>query len=284
MQADTIQGIAEYEELSLLRVIKRLDAEVIPRAEQLFVARIPDGERKIAEQPLHAGRAPRRIGMENQFRVRRLWPYYTLGALQSGDQVRPAVEPRVRGNPETSFEIRRLPFALRFAGGPQHRMTQPDRSIQPAFAGIRAAVGEKIHQRLQKRFLQRRTVPVINADDAAQSARLSIQPADASNLQHPHPVGLTPRIGVSPPAGFPFLNAAWLELHSTVSSFPRQRSENEIFGLSGNAHHGALGISHALCSPINAIMKLAFCRRLLHYFVPLLVFSLVPSLTRAEDQ
>jgi len=31
-------------------------------------------------------------------------------------------------------------------------------------------------------------------------------------------------------------------------------------------------------------MKLAFRRRLLHYFVPLLLFSLVLSLTRAEDQ
>jgi thiol-disulfide isomerase/thioredoxin len=45
-----------------------------------------------------------------------------------------------------------------------------------------------------------------------------------------------------------------------------------------------LGISHALCSPINAIMKLAFCSRVLHYFVLSLLFSLVPSLTRAEDQ
>src|SRR5882724_4575087 len=45
-----------------------------------------------------------------------------------------------------------------------------------------------------------------------------------------------------------------------------------------------LGISHALCSPINAIMKLAFSSRLLYYFVPLLLFCLVPSLTRAEDQ
>src|SRR5882724_11465421 len=112
MQTDTIQRIAEYKEIPLLRVVKRLDAEMISRAEQLFVARISNGERKIAQQPLHTRRAPGRKCMQNQFGVRRVWPHHALGTLQSGYHVRPALEPRVRDNPEPPLEIRRLPFAL----------------------------------------------------------------------------------------------------------------------------------------------------------------------------
>src|SRR5882757_8341410 len=60
MQTDTIQRIAEYKEIPLLRVVKRLDAEMISRAEQLFVARIRNGERKIAQRPLYTRHAPGR--------------------------------------------------------------------------------------------------------------------------------------------------------------------------------------------------------------------------------
>ena len=71
---------------------------MIARAKQLFVARIPDGEGKIAPQALHARRAPSGIGLENQFRVRSVWPDRPAGALQLGDEFRPAIESRVRGN------------------------------------------------------------------------------------------------------------------------------------------------------------------------------------------
>src|SRR6266404_4228473 len=100
------------------------------RNKQLFVARIPDGERKIAPQALHARRAPSGIGFENQFRVRSFWPDGPAGALQLGDEFRPAIESRVRGNPKPPIETRRLAFAERFVGGPQHCVTQPDRTIQ----------------------------------------------------------------------------------------------------------------------------------------------------------
>src|SRR5437016_5410794 len=154
---------------------------MIARAKQLFVARIPDGERKIASQALHARRAPSGIGFENQFRVRSVWADRSAGALQLGDEFRPAIESRVRDNPKPPVEARRLAFAERFVGGPQHRVTQPDRTIHPTLAGIWATVGEKIHKRLQKRLVDRRTVPVVNADDTAQSSCLSIRVACASS-------------------------------------------------------------------------------------------------------
>jgi hypothetical protein len=60
-------------------------------------------------------------------------------------------------------------------------MTQPDRTVHPALAGIWATVREKIYKGLQKRPLYRRTVPVVNTDDAAQSACLSLQVARGSH-------------------------------------------------------------------------------------------------------
>src|SRR5437660_5996236 len=177
MHSNAIQRVAEHKEILALHVIKWLDPEMIPRAKQLFVARIPDGERKIAPQSLHAGRAPSGIGFEYQFRVRSVRPHQPAGALQLGDEFRPAIEPRVRDNREPPIEARRLAFAERFVGAPQHRVTQPDRTIHPALAGIWATIGEKIHKGLQKRLLDRRTVPVVNADDTAQSSCLSIRVA-----------------------------------------------------------------------------------------------------------
>src|SRR5260370_17399203 len=147
---------------------------MIAGAKQLVVAGIPDTERKIASQVFHARRAPHRIRMQNEFRVRSVWPDRAAGALQRRGPFRPAVQPRVCSNPKSPFEIRRLSFAQRFARSPQHRMTQPDRTIHPAIAGIWATVRQKIYERLQERPLYRRTVAVVDADNAAQSTHLSI--------------------------------------------------------------------------------------------------------------
>src|SRR5258706_956255 len=128
---------------------------------------------------LYARRSPSRIGMQNQLRIGSAKRNHAARALQLGDEFRPAIESRVRGNPKPAIETCRLAFAQRFARGPQHRMTQPDRTIHPALAGIWATVREKIYEGLQKRPLHRRTVLVVDADDAAQSACLSILVAGA---------------------------------------------------------------------------------------------------------
>ena len=58
---------------------------------------------------------------------------------------------------------------MRLARRPQHGMAQADRSFYPTVAGIRSPIGEKIHERLQQGRLNRRAVPVKNADNSAQS-------------------------------------------------------------------------------------------------------------------
>ncbi len=44
VQSNAIQRVAKKKRIPHVRVIKRLDAELIARTKQLFVSRIPDGE------------------------------------------------------------------------------------------------------------------------------------------------------------------------------------------------------------------------------------------------
>src|SRR6266850_2933296 len=124
---------------------------------------------------LYAWRTPSGISVQNQFRVGSVWPNHAPGTFELGDEFRPPVEACVRSNPKPPIETARLTFTERLARGPEHSVTQSDRAIHPEVARIRATVGKKIYKRLQKRLLHRRTVPVVHADDAAQSACLSIR-------------------------------------------------------------------------------------------------------------
>lgn len=89
-------------------------------------------------------------------------------------------------------------------------MTQTNRSICPGLAGIWATVSEKFHKGLKERSLYRRTVSVVDADDAAQLARLSIRAAGASNDRRnglaadvvPEKNGIPLRLGVRPKTEF----------------------------------------------------------------------------------
>src|SRR5258707_14972058 len=119
---------------------------MIARTKQLFVARIPNREGKIAPQVLNARRAPRRVSVQKEFRVRSTRPNHPAGPLQFAGQFLSAVQSRVRDDPKSPLKTRRLAFLQRFARGPEHRMAQPDATFHPAFAGIGSTVSEKIDE------------------------------------------------------------------------------------------------------------------------------------------
>jgi hypothetical protein len=60
-------------------------------------------------------------------------------------------------------------------------VSEPDRAICPNAARVRPAKGQKVRKALQEPPLHRRAVPVVNADDAAQSLGLSMKRAGCSN-------------------------------------------------------------------------------------------------------
>jgi hypothetical protein len=92
--------------------------------------------------------------------------------IKCSPQLCASVEPGVRGDPIPALENDGLPLVKRLVGRSQERMAQANRSFHPALVGVRPTAGEKIHERLQQRPLNWRTVPVKNADNSTQSVTL----------------------------------------------------------------------------------------------------------------
>src|SRR6266702_1904408 len=113
--------------------------------------------------------------MQNQCRVGSVRLNLTSSAPEFRGEVFAAIDSCVRRYPKSPLETRRLIFGLRFVRGPKHCVAQTNGTLQPARLGIGTTIGEKIHKRLQERPLYRRTVPVVDTHDAAQSACLSIR-------------------------------------------------------------------------------------------------------------
>ena len=55
MLPEAIERVAENEQRAKMRVEERLDAELVPRAKQALLPRVPDGKGEIAEQMFDAG-------------------------------------------------------------------------------------------------------------------------------------------------------------------------------------------------------------------------------------
>src|SRR5260370_14379924 len=181
--------------------------------------------------------------MQNQFRVGSLWRGLACAEPEFGGEVVAAIDSGGSDYPNSPLETRRLIFGLRFVRGPKHCVAQTNGTLQPARLGIGTKIGEKIHKRLQKRPLYRRTIPLVDADDAAQSACLSIRAfCNAHNekewqcrqlfpkKRHLHSARACALKRSSPVKRIPLLNAAWLELYCTVGLLLRQpRRVPEIF-------------------------------------------------------
>src|SRR5271156_291954 len=174
MLAKAVQRVAEKKKLAQLGIIKRLHAEMVARAKQQFLTRVPYCESKISAQMLHAFRAPRRIRAQNQVGV---CDGAASGAIALQRellfQFLAAVNARIRGDPQLAIEACRLLLNLRFARGAQHRVAQADRALRPGLASVRPAKRKKMRERLQQPAIHRRATTLVNTHDAAQSVRAS---------------------------------------------------------------------------------------------------------------
>src|SRR3984957_12672681 len=118
MLPQAIQDVAEQKELAKFRVVKRLDAEMIACAKKFPFARVPDREREIAAQALYAIFAPNRISTQNKIGVARRAARQSgvefLGLRHFSNQLVPAINACVSGNPILAGEIGGLLLVLRF--------------------------------------------------------------------------------------------------------------------------------------------------------------------------
>src|SRR5271156_2775010 len=69
MLAQAIERVAEKKKLAQLGVVKRFHSQMIARAKQQFLPRVPDRESEIPAQVLYALHAPRGVCVQNQFGV-----------------------------------------------------------------------------------------------------------------------------------------------------------------------------------------------------------------------
>ena len=111
MLPDAVQRVAENQQRAKMRVEERLDAELVPRAKQAFLPRVPDGKGKIADQMFDAGIAPGVIRVENQLSVRRCRRQCARCAalgFQLRNQLGAGIDSRIGDDPQAAIELRRL--------------------------------------------------------------------------------------------------------------------------------------------------------------------------------
>src|SRR4030095_10924589 len=81
----------------LVKIIERLNSEVISSTEKRLTSTIPDGKRKISDQPLRTIVAPLFISCQNHMAVRSTGGWLLLEP-QAGDEVLTVVNSCIRNN------------------------------------------------------------------------------------------------------------------------------------------------------------------------------------------
>src|SRR5262245_14915695 len=108
MQAHAIEGVAEDERLAELRVVERLDAEVVARAEEAMFEGVPNRKREVADQMCRALISPRTVGAEDQLRIPGISSNRLARVVQRGGELVPRVDARVGDDEATAVDGERL--------------------------------------------------------------------------------------------------------------------------------------------------------------------------------
>src|SRR5271155_3765192 len=124
MQAHAVQRIAEDKRVPDFSVIEWFDSEVVSRAEKFLVANVPDRKRKIAAQVLHAFFLPGGVRVQDQIGICYRPSCFSPGAFELRAQFSAAIDSRVRGDPKSAVEARRLALIQRFSWGPEQRVVE----------------------------------------------------------------------------------------------------------------------------------------------------------------
>ena len=130
MQANAIQSIAEKEKVADLSIVEGFQSEVIARAKKRFPARIPDRKRKVPTETPDAFLAPQSISLQNQGGIGCNSAIIRFCFLEFALQLIAAVDSSIGCDPKLLAKAGRLQLALRFSGGPQHRVTKPGTAVR----------------------------------------------------------------------------------------------------------------------------------------------------------
>src|SRR5712692_212015 len=143
MEPHAVQSVAENQALADVGIVKWLNTEMVPRAEQPPASPIPDRKGKVSQQLLYAGFPPGLIGAQDQLRVRRRLQSPLTFHPQLLDQLGPAIDARIGSDPYLPVQACWLPLAHGLVRGAQHRVAETHRARGPALLRIRPAVGHE---------------------------------------------------------------------------------------------------------------------------------------------
>ena len=159
-----------HEQIRAKGVIERTHRHDVARAEQHVAARVPDGQREIAEQAERALGAPALVGVERQLGVGAA-PEHGAGRLECGPEFGAIVEAAVERDPQTG---RVVPVRLAIDGvlgrRPQQLMRESRRAVEDVRRAVRSAMRRGRHQRAQQVAVRRTAVAVQDGGDAAHAA------------------------------------------------------------------------------------------------------------------
>jgi hypothetical protein len=168
----------EHKRVTVSVVVEGLDAEWIPRAEELLPPPVPEREGKVPEDPGRALLAPVFVGAQDELDV---GVCTKPGALtcQRSSKLAPIVDSAIEGQ----YELPRLVLpGLCLVEGLRSRVklpvTQAHRARHPLSRSIGPPVDEAVGHAREKLGVDRTTVEMINASDATHGTGLSLDGCD----------------------------------------------------------------------------------------------------------
>ena len=134
MQANAVERVADDDRRAEPGVEKRLDAQLIARAEQALSRCVPDEEGEVAGEVRHTLLAPPTVGAEDQLGIGGIDARLAVASLlKLGDEVGARIDARVGDDPALAVECQRLRFPFGLAGDFEQRVAKA--SIAAHFHG-----------------------------------------------------------------------------------------------------------------------------------------------------
>jgi len=140
---------------------------MVPGAEQLPLPGIPNGESKIAQQPIGAALAPALVSPQDQFRIAIIARREAPG-LEPMPQFRTVVHAAVQRKAKRGIPVRKgLLLMRRFRSALKHQMAESDRAIDPVPDSVRSPVLDRRRHSPQQEVVGGPTIEVVEASDSA---------------------------------------------------------------------------------------------------------------------
>src|SRR5438034_1590596 len=166
MLTDTSQSVGDNDCRSDTRIKEWLGAQLVSRAKQAALGRVPYGKSEVTQQVFNTILAPSPVRPEQQLDVCGVLFHLLAACGKLSNQVGACIHSRVCDDPKTSVEPEGLAFTLGFLGRPEQRMPEADVAVDPDPSLVRTAELHEVRHPTEKHTVDGRPVQIQNADDS----------------------------------------------------------------------------------------------------------------------